>query len=708
MVRCCVCVLTLLMFGPRAVAQQSYPMLMSIDPVAAQVGQSSEHVIKSRYTMEGAYRVLVSGSGVEGQVVLPESTETEKKNPLLTLKVNFKVAADAVPGVRDVRVVTPAGVSTVGQLVIVADPVVCEAAENNTPAAATAFQVPATLCGRIEKNEDVDYFKFQAQAGATIHFQVRCMTLQDRIHDLQTHADPILAIRNSTGTTLAAADNTVGGDALLSYTIPQTGNYWLEIRDVRFKGNEYWGYCIEATTRPTVQTVFPLAAPLGQTHLVSLIDATRAATAQAELTLAPASDPLEIHPTSVKLSCGTQQLVRLVAEEGKSQTESNADNNTYAQAEVFDAPGGINGCISSPADIDCYKFAAKQGDKFTFEVFARRVGSSLDSHLRLLNDQGRQLQVNDDLRDGKRNYSDSRIENWAAPADGNYILEIRDLHLRGGAPFVYYLKSTRATPDFRLYTDTDKTPLTPGNAGVIFVRAERKNGFDGEIQLHVDGLPPHVTASCGRILSGKHQDGCIVLTADADAPLDVSGIRITGRATIASVPSIDNSLAGNSSTSNSSMELIRQARVYQETYQPGGGRGHWPVDEHVVSVGAPGDIRRVTLNSYELQLKPGESTTIEVEIERTPGFDKNVVLEVTYSHLNTIFGDSLPQGVTVDNAASTTLLTAGATRGKITLKAAPDAQLAQRQQFAVMANISLNFVMKATYASQPVTLTVAP
>ncbi len=703
MVRRCVCILTLLMLVPRASAQQAYPMLMSIDPVAAQAGQSSEHVIKSRYTMEGAYRVLVSGSGVEGQVVLPESTEAEKKNPLLALKVNFQVAADAAPGVRDVRVVTPAGVSTVGQLVIVADQVICEAAENNTTASATAFQLPATLCGRIEKNEDVDYFKFPAQAGTTVHFQVRCMTLPARIHALQTHAEPILAIRDPTGTTVAAAANAIGGDAFLSYPIPNYGDYWLEISDVRVKGNEYWGYCIEVATRPTIQTVFPLAVPLGQTHLVSLIEATRVSTEQAELTLATTSDLLEIHSTPVKLSSGAQQLVRLVAEEGQSHTESKGDNNTYAQAEAFDAPGGINGCISAPADIDYYQFAAKQGDKFTFEVFARRAGSSLDSHLRLLNDQGRQLQVNDDLRDGKRNYSDSRIENWAAPADDNYILEIRDLHLRGGAAYVYYLKSSRATPDFRLYTDTDKTPLTPGNSGVIFVRAERKHGFDGEIQLHVDGLPPHVTASCGRILSGKHQDGCIVLTAEADAQPDVSGIRITGRATINTVPSNENQLAGDSS-----IELIRQARIYQETYQPGGGRGHWPVDEHVGSIGAPGDIRRVTLNSYELQLKPGQSTTIEVEIERAPGFDKNVVLEVTYSHLNTIFGDSLPQGVSVDNAASNTLLTAGATRGKITLKAAPDAILAERQQFVVMANISLNFVMKATYSSQPVTLTIAP
>lgn len=698
----------LLMFGSTAAAQQAYPMLMAIEPVAAQVGQTSEHVIKSRYSMQGAYRLLVSGTGVEGQVVLSESTEAESKNPLLALQVNFKVAADAVPGVRDVRVVTPAGVSTVGQLVVAVDPVVGETAANDELALATPFQMPATLCGRIEKNEDVDYFKFQASAGSTVRFQVRCMTLQDRIHDLQTHADPILSLRNSGGTTLATADNTRGGDALLVYTIPQTDDYFLELRDVRFKGNEYWGYCIEVTARPAIQTVFPVAVPAGQTRRVSLIDALQASTEQTELTLAASSNPLIIHSVPVRPSAGTQHLVRVVAEEGHSHSESGGDNNSFAQAEEFVVPGGVNGCIAAPADIDNFRFAAKKGERFTFELFARRAGSSLDSQLRLLDDQGKQLQLNDDLRDGKRNYSDSRIENWSAPADGHYILEIRDLHLRGGATFVYYLKATRATPDFRLYTDTDKTPLTPGNSGVIFVRAERKHGFDGEIQLQVEGLPPQVTASCGRILSGKHQDGCIVLTADADASPDASAIRITGRAVLVS-DSTDVSAPRNSPNAReATVELIREACVYQETYQPGGGRGHWPVEEHVVSVGAQSDIRRVTLDRHELNLKRGESTTIDVEIERAPGFDKNVVLEVTYSHLNTIFGDSLPAGVTIDNAHSTTLLTAGATRGKITLKAASDAQLAERQQFVVMANVSLNFVMKATYASHPLTITVAP
>src|SRR5688572_8546035 len=98
-------------------AQTSYPMLMSLNPVAAQTGQTTEHTLKSRYSMRGAFDVLITGTGVKGEVVLPEGKSGGKSN-LEELTVRFIVAADAQPGVRDFRIATPQGASTVGQLVV--------------------------------------------------------------------------------------------------------------------------------------------------------------------------------------------------------------------------------------------------------------------------------------------------------------------------------------------------------------------------------------------------------------------------------------------------------------------------------------------------------------------------------------------------------------------------------------------------------------
>jgi len=183
--------------------------------------------------------------------------------------------------------------------------------------------------------------------------------------------------------------------------------------------------------------------------------------------------------------------------------------------------------------------------------------------------------------------------------------------------------------------------------------------------------------------------------ADHDAPMSACNVRISGT-------SIQNGSASDSLT------VSAVAHALQETYQPGGGRGHWPVDHHAVSVGAPNDIRAVMLSAHKIRLKPGDSKQIDVNILRAEGFDKNVTLDVNFNHLTRIYGDSLPIGVKLDSQKSTTLLTEKNSEGAIVLTAAADATPAEDQLFAVMANVSINFVMKATYASMPVYITVEP
>jgi hypothetical protein len=140
---------------------------------------------------------------------------------------------------------------------------------------------------------------------------------------------------------------------------------------------------------------------------------------------------------------------------------------------------------------------------------------------------------------------------------------------------------------------------------------------------------------------------------------------------------------------------------------PGGGRYHWPVDAHVVSVGDLLDIRSVKLGTTDVVLKPGESKRVDVTVERAPGFKGNLTLDVVYQHLGSIYGDSLPPGVTIDDKASQTVVTGDQVKGHITLKAAPDAKPVEKQQVAVMAHVSINFVMKFTYCGGPFTVTVA-
>ncbi len=679
----------LLVLSSRTIAQTSYPMLMSVEPVAARIGQSSEHIVKSRYSMQSAYEIFVSGTGVHGEVVPPNSQvdEKSKSSSSESLRVRFNVDNDAISGVRDFRIATPNGVSTVGQLVIVRDPIIEETPEQ--PTDGQRVTLPSVLCGRIEKAEDVDRFRFAIEQGKSLAFHVLCMRLQDRIHDLQQHSDPIIVIRNAMGSTIASSDNSFRGDPFIFHTFEQGGEYTLEIRDVRYQGNNYWGYAIEINDRPFISSIYPFGLAAGTNTPVQLIGYGLAEDASSQIALPKEIDfGSTLWPVGIDVS--SRSPMSIVVSPTAPQLESLLPNDSLDKSESVVAPGGINGRLESNGDIDYFQFAAHKGNAFSFEVFASRAQSLLDSHLRLLDAKGNQLQLSDDIRIGKRNYADSAIENWVAPADGNYFLEVRDLHLRGGLSYTYFLKISKSEPGFSLFADTDKTLLTPSTAGVVFVRAERRSGADGEIQLGVEGLPAGVTASCGRILAGA-QDGCIVFQAAPDLKPVLSTIKIKGTMR---------------SPINAAAEISSSALVYQETYQPGGGRGHWPVDNHALSVGVTSDISKVELSGHEIVLKPGQSTRLEINIERAAGFDKNVLLEVSYMHLNTIYGNSLPEGVTVDTPASNTLLTAGATKGHIVLKCADNAPQVSKQQIVVMANVSINFVMKTTYASRPVFVSV--
>jgi hypothetical protein len=693
-------VVSALFMTPFLSAQISYPMVMSLKPVAIQIGATTECEVNSRYTMLGTYQVTVGGRGVTAEVVPPEMSELkpgEKAKELTRLKVKMTTAGDALPGVREYRLAGPHGASTIGQVVVVRDPVVAEVADNNTIDKAQPVTLPATLCGVIEKGEDCDYWKFAAVEGQSIGFLVRCQRLQDKIHDLQAHADPILFLRDLNGAVLATSDNAFFADPFLTYRFQRAGEYVLEIRDVRYQGNTDWTYCIEANSRPFVTGAFPSAVKAGVETSVELSGTGLADQSKGIVRIAEGTVGGLV---SAPITMGDQvsNPVGFFVTDQSILIEPASDNDSAMNAVPFDIPQVITGRIEVPSDIDCYSFRAKKGERFSFEVIARRQLSNLDSFVRILNEQGQSLREDDDGRFGRLTHADTWLEGWEAPADGRFVVEIRDGLLRGGPGYEYALQVTRTAPYFMLEVDTDKTQLTPGAYGAIFVRVVRKHGFVGEVQLHIDGLPSGMTATCGRILAGKGIDGCISLYAAPNLKMMAKDVRIWGTATHTGTV--------GAGPETSTVQLTAEAVPYQEYYSPGGGRGHYPVETHCVAVGSSADLLAVKLGETEIRLKPGESKKILIQLERAKDVNANVTLDFMNRHLEQVFADSLPDGVTMDGNQSKTLLTGSDSEGYITLKAEKTAPPVERQVTAVLASFSINFVMKATYSSPPVFVTV--
>lgn len=110
-----------------------------------------------------------------------------------------------------------------------------------------------------------------------------------------------------------------------------------------------------------------------------------------------------------------------------AETEPN-DEETRATALLL--PVTVNGQIQG-TDRDFFQFSAQAGERWTFEIEARRLGSDLDPHLRLLDDKRRELaHANDTLGFG----GDCMLD-FTAPRDGTYLLDLHDFKYRGSGSY---------------------------------------------------------------------------------------------------------------------------------------------------------------------------------------------------------------------------------------------------------------------------------
>jgi hypothetical protein len=534
--------------------------------------------------------------------------------------------------------------------------------------------------GRIQAAEDVDQYRFAARAGEQITCSVLAARMEDKIHDLQEHFDPILLLRDASGQEIDRADDTYGPDPLLIHRFTADGEYTLEIRDVRYHGNPNWVYRLTVTRGPWVTALLPMAARRGETANLQLVGANL--TTPTSAWLAPMDAPTGAQEIQLKQGDRVTNPVPVIV----SDLPERAEPPAGAPVPPLSIPCGVSGRISAEYEVDRYPFHAVKDQAIIFEIEARRYGSALDSFLSVVDANGKELASNDDAV-GK----DSRLV-WTAPADGSYAVLGRDLNNRGGPEYVYHLVARRALPDFSLECDGDRAQIGPGGGTSWYVKVKRSGGFAGDVALAVNGLPEGVSAICSPIPAAMSQ-GCIVLTAARGAKIDARNVQVVGTGM----------LPGPDGTPVSSK---RVATPMEEIYIPGGGRGLLPVKMQTVSVTEPQDIN-ISATPDHLTLTPGGTAKIDVTVQRRSDYTKGVTLDVILQHLGSIYGNPLPPGVTVDDSASKTLLGEGETKGSIVLRAAKDAGPIKDLPIGVLGQVSINFVVKVSYAV-PVFLTVAP
>lgn len=485
------------------------PRLLTLMPMGGQAGASID--------------VGITGENIEEVTELRFSTPKITAIPAVDAngrpvenRFAVSIAADAPPGVYDAQVISRLGVSSarafsVGKLLELT-----RSKESNSFDAALALPMNA-ICNATMTKRAVDFYAFQGVKGRRIAVECAARGIDSRL-------TPVVIIGDAQGHDLVV-DRTGGA---LDFTPPADGTYLIKVNDLTFQGGERYFY------RLALQEV-------------------------------SGNGPAPRQPKTAAVSSVSWPPPGIPA---VARTMEIEPNDQPAQAQKITLPCDISGSFFPAADVDSYEFTLKKGETWWVEVASERLGLATDPFVlvqRVTKSGGKETltdvaELNDiasPMKVSSNGYSyDGPPYDAGSPdvmgkfevkEDGIYRLQIRDLFggTRSDAGNVYRLMVRQAAPDFALVAwgvhmtlrNGDRAALSKpmalraGSTMAFEVAVVRRDGFDGDIELGMEGLPAGVSASGLKIAAGRSV-GHIIVSAASDAKRAFSVAKMFGRATI--------------------------------------------------------------------------------------------------------------------------------------------------------------------------------
>jgi len=478
------------------------------------------------------------------------------KPPLAeTATLEVTIAPDAALGDREIRLRTPAGLTNpllfeVGRLPEVRKPDRNNAEADNAPSlrgqqpravteparapeAADDLGIlspPMVLNGQILGGQ-VDRFRFRAQRGQKLVITTQARRLIPYLADaVPGWFQAVVTVSDAKGRELAAADHyRFDPDPVLFLEVPADGEYVLEIHDSIYRGRADFVYRIAVGEQPFITQMFPLGARAGTTTTAS-ISGWNLPERRLRLDTQAGCDRVRRTAWSGKEGCSNSVKY---AVDTLPECEAIA-SSAALKAQRVTLPQIINGRISHPGDTNVFRFQGRAGDEVVAEVYARRLGSPLDSLLRLADATGQVLAWNDDFEDkgeGLLTHQADSCLRVRLPADGTYYVYLTDAQNAGSDAHAYRLRISAPQPDFALRLTPSSLNVGAGRPVAVTVHALRKDGFDGEIAVSLKNAPPGFALAGARIPSGRDSVR-MTLTAPRVALDQPVALQLEGRATI--------------------------------------------------------------------------------------------------------------------------------------------------------------------------------
>ncbi len=487
------------------------PRLLTTNPMGAKIGSQVEVTISGEH-IEDADELTFSDRRITAARKLNAAGQPEPN------KYVVSIAADCPVGIHEARVMTRLGISSSRAFSVGTLDEAVQTKANTTLATAMELKINS-ICNATMTQRAVDHYVLEATKGQRII--VDCAT-----RGIDSKLAAVVIIADAAGRDLLVERR--GG--ALDFTVPADGKYVIKVHELTFKGGQAYYYRLAVSE-------LPVGAPI-----VRL----------------PSTKPVN------SFSWPPQGL--------KEQAElaESEPNNDRTKAQKISLPCDIAGSFFPAADVDVFEFEAKKGDVWWVEVASERFGLPTDPSI-LVQHVARTGDTNNEKLTDVAEFSDipspvklsSNGYAYDGPPynagsadilgkleikeDGLHRLQLSDLFggTRNDPKNIYRLVIRKAAPDFAVVAWAMHMELRNGDRNAVSkplalrggatmaleVVAIRRDGFDGDIDLAMEGLPEGVTASGLKIPAGQSR-GLMLVTANQNAPRAVGSATFFGRATI--------------------------------------------------------------------------------------------------------------------------------------------------------------------------------
>jgi hypothetical protein len=535
------------------------------------------------------------------------------------VRATLKAAAGARPGPHAFRVRTPGGLSELRVIHLVSLPVVPESEPNDDPKRAQAIPLNSTVAGVIDAG-DVDCFAVSLRKGQRLSAEVQAVRLGGEL------TDTVLSVFAPDGRRLIEADDTAitRQDPSASLIAASDGAYTITVRDTAFGGGPANTYALHVGEFPRPSGVFPPGGQAGKPTRLELLGLEGSGARQILIPPDHAGPWFDYYPSMAGWTVPTAIPLRVRSYPCVEETDPGGATPLPDRLDAHDWPVAFHGVIGGRGDVDAFAVRAHSGQTIQVEVFAARVGSPLDSILKVYDPDGDLVGRNDD--DATH---DSRLT-FQARTDGPYRVEIRDKRLEGGPGYVYRIEVEERRPSLTLFlagpvrkSQARQVIAVPRGNRVLAHLGVRRDGFRGPVRIETGPLPVGVSIDLKDIPQETYLSP-VVIEAAADAPLAANLVALNGSASTPAGPvtggfaQVVDLLPG---AGDSSFESIRVDRLAAAV-----------IDE------AP---YKVDLASPASTLARDGAIEVLAKVGRAEGFDEALEVSLPY----------LPPGVEMDGPA---------------------------------------------------------